>query len=76
MAIPLTRGFYTLVDGDDYEELSKHKWFAQKGRYTYYAERTVGKRPNRRAVLMHRVILGLLKGIQADHRNGCGLDNR
>ena len=26
--IPLTRGLFAIVDADDYERLSRHKWYA------------------------------------------------
>jgi len=77
MAIPLSQGFYALVDGDDYERSSKWKWCAQKGYNTFYAVRQPSKqRGKRRLIMMHREVLGLSKGIYTDHRNGCGLDNR
>lgn len=77
MAIPLTRGLYALVDNEDYERLSKYKWCAHKSGYAYYAKRaTPIQEGKRRTILMHREVLGLPKGAEADHRNGCSLDNR
>lgn len=70
--IPLTQKKYAIVDNDDYEELSKHKWCAFKPRNTFYAYRKI----NKKTTLMHREILGAIKDQQVDHRNGDGLDNR
>ena len=37
--IPLTQGEFALVDPWKYEELDKYKWYAHKGKGTYYAYR-------------------------------------
>ncbi len=74
--IALTQGKVALVDDEDYEELSKFKWYAAKNRKTWYVARAIGKRPHQRQVLMHREILGAQPGEQCDHINGDGLDNR
>lgn len=75
MPISLSQGLYALVDGEDYEQLSKHKWSAGKVHNVYYASRTnvIGKR---RKILMHREIMKEPVGFQIDHINGDGLDNR
>jgi hypothetical protein len=60
-----------LVDDEDYEELSKHKWHINKRENIYYAHGyDVNKK---RETCIHNQILGI-KGI--DHINGDGLDNR
>lgn len=74
--IPLTQGKFALVDDEDFEELSKHKWYANKIRWIFYAVRNIGTRPNRKAILMHRQIMNAKKGQEIDHRNGDGLYNR
>ncbi len=77
--IPLTQGKFALVDNEDFEWLSQWKWQAQKGRYTYYAARRIPiQSGEQRAVWIHRQILGLKfgDGIESDHRNNNGLDNR
>ena len=72
--IKLTQGKYALVDEEDFDELNKYKWHAQKDCHTYYAKR----RENGTKVYMHRQILGLKQGDGkiTDHINSNGLDNR
>jgi hypothetical protein len=58
--------------------LSKYKWFAQRGRETFYAVR-IGRVSEARCgknIWMHRAILGLNEGVMCDHINHNGLDNR
>jgi len=75
--IKLTQGKVALVDDEDYEELSRYKWFAQKGGRSFYAGRKLprncGKQP---AELMHRQIMNCPHDMEIDHINGTGLDNR
>jgi hypothetical protein len=76
--IPLTQGLFASVDDDDFEELSKFKWYASKDRNSYYARRTEylpdGKQ---KTVWMHRQILSLAdSNIHCDHIDGDGLNNQ
>ena len=76
--IKLTQGKFALVDDSDYEELSKFKWCAVKGRHTFYA---TGKYKclsdgKRHKIYMHRQIMNTSRGIQTDHQNSNGLDNQ
>lgn len=71
--IPLTKGKVAIVDDEDFDELSKHKWhFSGK-----YARRAVVL-PNGKQELiwMHRVIANTPDGMDTDHVNGIKLDNR
>lgn len=72
--IPLTQGFYAVVDDEDYELLSKSSWYYLRG---YAATNSYNKvtRKNYHA-RMHRIILGVDKGIIVDHINRDRLDNR
>ncbi len=76
MAIPLTKGFFALVDGEDYERINKHKWAVVgiKKYNLFYAQRY----EDGRIILMHREILGLKHrdGMKTDHTNHNGIDNR
>lgn len=78
--IPLTRSMVAFVDDQDFERISRHKWHPRKGRYTWYAVRSITVRcPKiRQTVHMHREILGLQfkDGIEGDHRDGDGLNNQ
>lgn len=74
--IELTQGHVTIVDDEDFDQLSKHRWkiFKVKG-VPKYAARTTGAR-GMKTILMHRQILQAVTGIEVDHKDGNGLDNR
>ncbi len=77
--IPLTQGKFALVDDEDYDWLMQWKWCAQKSHHTYYArhfESRSEKTGKRKLLSMHRVILNVPQGMDTDHRNHNGLDNR
>ena len=77
--ILLTLGKIAIVDDKDFERISQYRWNA-----SYYlrkdmwvAIRTTGNKYKRNIFLMHREILGLLKGDGqiVDHRDGNSLNN-
>lgn len=70
--ISLGHGRYTTVDDEDYEFLSRWKWCYQPRGYGY-AARSSGRS---KTFHMHRVIMNAPKGLEVDHINGDGLDNR
>jgi hypothetical protein len=73
--IPLTKGRFALVDDADYEWLSQWKWYAsEKPNGKCYARRD--DKQLKRAVAMHRVITNAPDGMDVDHANTDGLDNR
>jgi len=75
--ISLTKGKRVIVDPDDYEEQTAHKWYAKKGNRRmkqprYYAARSLkGK-----TIFMHRQIMRCPEDMEVDHINGDTLDNR
>lgn len=77
--IPLTHGYFTLVDDEDFEFLSQWKWFAQKMAHTIYAARkpwVSGGRGKSTKIFMHRIILNTPTHMQTDHMDGDGLNNQ
>lgn len=72
--IPLTKGYFAIVDDDDYEKLNCHKWYAKSIRHSHivYASRDIGSIHE----MMHRVIMGNPDGVSIDHINGNSIDNR
>lgn len=69
--IPLTKGKIALVDDDDYEELSKHKWHTS---HHGYPARSILK-PKKENIFMHRQLMGF-PDCAVDHINRNPLDNR
>jgi AP2 domain/HNH endonuclease len=75
--IPLTQGLCALVDDEDYEELSKYKWYAVKAPKTYYAYRNIRiNKLKQKQIGMHQHLLGFKAGFEIDHINHNGIDNR
>jgi hypothetical protein len=72
--IGLTRGQVALVDDEDFDSLSKHRWYALKTKNSFYAVRSVGNPTT--LVLMHREVLPVGRGYVIDHINSNTLDNR
>jgi HNH endonuclease len=63
-----------LIDADDRDLLGAHKWRVynmQAGRNPYIACSIKGK-----TVLLHRLVMEAPKGIEVDHRDWDGLNNR
>jgi len=73
--IPLNKNLFALVDDDDYIHLSTYRWHVFHPYNTAYAVRK-GRKGESHTVRMHRQILGVLPGIDVDHINRDGLDNR
>lgn len=79
--IKLSKGRVVLVSDEDYDWLNQWKWWAYKGSHSYYARRFYyipGKKGKvRKAIIMHRLILGLTDPtILCDHADHNGLNNQ
>lgn len=79
--IELTQSRVAIVDNEDFDWLSKWKWYYarnRKSRKTGYVVRTDNNKHQQ--IRMHTVILKRYKCLecerQVDHINGCGCDNR
>jgi hypothetical protein len=68
--IPLTQGQVAIVDDLDAAGVLLHTWYAMWIRDRWYA------RCSRMDIYLHRYIMGTPPGVEIDHRDGNGLDNR
>ncbi len=74
--IQLTQGLTASISDEDFELVSKYKWFAVKSSFTYYARTNIYINGRRQSIGMHRLILGVTSPLQADHRDHCGTNNQ
>lgn len=75
--IQLTNGYKAIVDDEDFDYLSKFKWYAHFNQYgKIYARRAKNQKGKGKWAWMHRVIMNPPAGALIDHINGNGLDNR
>jgi len=74
--IPLTKGETAIIDASDVDIVSGWNWstWAIAGIANKYAVR-VSSNP-KKTILMHRAIMSAMHGMEVDHVNGNGLDNR
>ncbi len=72
--IKLTKGYVTIVDDDNYSQLSQYSWCVSTWADKTYAIRRNPE--NGKLIRMHRQIMKATKGIEIDHINGNTLDNR
>jgi len=77
--IRLTQGKFALIDEEDYERVSRFKWYwGSAGTTGGYASRATPRDCNgkQKGILMHRFILEASPTQMVDHRNRKSLDNR
>lgn len=72
--IKLSKGYYAVVDDEDFERLNKFKWSYAYG----YAIRTIKGNGEKKSqtIFMHNEVLEKINGMQTDHKNRNGLDNQ
>lgn len=74
--IPLTKGYSATVDDCDFELLNQWKWQVVCTDTKRYAGRNPGGGGRSKYVSMHRLLLNAPKGMEVDHLDGDGLNNR
>lgn len=75
--IPLTQGYFTKVDDDDYEKFAIYRWYADASRKTEVrAVRSINNGIKMRRVTLSRVIMHAKPDERVDHINHDTLDNR
>ncbi len=68
-----------VVDDEDFESLSKHKWYAHtRTGNNWYAKASIFTYKKQFGILMHRIIMGCVNGdgVVIDHIDGNGLNNQ
>ena len=73
---PSDRLSEVIVDPEDQALLAQEGWFLVKGGRTHYVCRNTVHEGKRGFEFFHRVIMDAPKGLDVDHRDGNGLDNR
>lgn len=74
--IPLTRGYFALVDAEDLSLVGQQRWYARITPRNVYALANRSRKERKTTkIIMHRVITGARKGIEVDHIDGNGLNN-
>lgn len=81
MTVPLTIALYSgekaLIDASDASLVAGYRWLADHREHTTYAYAHVRVGPGQwQNLKLHRLILGAPAGLEVDHRNRDGLDNR
>jgi hypothetical protein len=74
--IPISRGHTAIVSDEDFDELSKVKWFYHETRGKQYAMRHETIDGKQRVIYMHRRIMNAPKGVQVDHADNNGPNNQ
>ena len=75
--IPLTQGYFTKVDDDDYEKFAIYRWYADSSRKSEIrAVRSINNKGKIIRVTLSRVIMNVSKEMKVDHINHDTLDNR
>lgn len=78
MKIPLTKGYYAIIDDADFDIVNKYTWAAleQVGQ-SVYAVASTKTDGIYKQIRMHRVLLGITDPeIYVDHKDGDGLNNQ
>ena len=75
--IYLPSGDVTIVDAEDYPAVREFRWHALRAKHTTYVHATKCYPGGGRDYLrLHRLIMGVCPGVEVDHINRDGLDNR
>jgi hypothetical protein len=74
--VPLTRGYVAVIDAADVHLVEGNAWAAGVSSHTVYAFCTKRFPAGRRTIYLHRVIMGEPGGLEVDHKDCDGLNNR
>ncbi len=73
MELRTSKGVVFLIDDEDFDRVTPYKWTLHPKGYVFTRAWTQGKY---KTIYMHRLLTQAPPGMQVDHINGNGLDNR
>ena len=74
--VPLTKGHEAIIDAADVHLVKGWNWCALVTTWTVYAHRCGGPKGKQKSYYMHRILMGDPKGLEVDHIDGNGINNR
>lgn len=75
--VPLTKGYVALIDDEDAERVLAYKWMVNVTKSgNIYGQRSLRNGGRKLTIMLHRFIMDAPDGLEVDHRDGNGLDNR
>lgn len=74
--VTLTRGYETVIDKSSLPLVEGYNWYTSVRPRAFYAVRSDHDGQKLKTTLMHRVIMGDPQGLEVDHINSDGLNNR
>jgi hypothetical protein len=67
---------WAIIDDADRGLVEPYTWIAVESKETFYVRGYLRGGGRKRWILLHRLLLNASKGVEVDHRNRDGLDNR
>jgi hypothetical protein len=74
--VTLSKGHVVTIDVEDVPLVEGFNWTSVVAKYTVYGARTDYSGPKSRSISMHREIMDAPPGLEVDHIDGNGLNNR
>lgn len=74
--VPLTQGYEAVIDASDVAIVKAYTWKATVDTRRVYATTNVGGRENKTGMRMHRLIMDAPDGVDVDHIDHNGINNR
>lgn len=72
VTVPLSHGYFAFIDIGDSNKIQSRSWYASRSFGGLYARTKI----NGRQISMHRFLMNCPSGLEVDHINRNGLDNR
>jgi len=74
--IDVGQGYHAIIDDDDFERVSKVKWWLVRDPNNFYAKRNVKIDGKWTTQTLHSFILNVPRSTRIDHKDHDGLNNQ